>query len=239
MEVDSFDPKGKKFLAISAHPDDACFWAGGTLLKWVAEGAKGAVVICTNGDKGSNDEKLTSEDIKSIRSIEQAKIGKMLQLEETWFLDYPDAHLEVTQELKNKLVKIIRSYKPDIVLTFDPATIYSERFGFVNHPDHRATGQAALDCVYPMARDYLNFPEHLSEGLSPHCVRDLFLYNCDKPNYYIDVSNTLEEKFKLMDCHESQFDMTKIRPLLTERAELLGKQAGVKAAESFIYLHLD
>src|SRR3989304_2583526 len=150
MEIDTFDPKGKKFLAISAHPDDACYWAGGTMLKWVAEGARGAIVICTNGDKGSNDEKLTSEDIKQIRRGEQDRISKELKLEKTWFLDYPDAHLEVTQELKNKLVKIIRSYKPDVVFTFDPATIYSERFGFVNHPDHRAAGQAALDCVYPM-----------------------------------------------------------------------------------------
>lgn len=237
MEVDNFNPKGKKFLAIFAHPDDACFGAGGTILKWKKQGAKGAIVIATNGDKGSSDRSLTHAELSKLRHEEQLVASKFLGLEKTWFLDYPDAHLEVSQELKSKIVKIIREYQPDIVLTFDPSMLYSLRRGFINHPDHRAISQAAVDSVFPMARDFLTFPEHAESGLEPHKVTDLFLYNFDNPNYASDITDFIEEKIKLLKTHTSQINDETVAHIL-DWNKTNGKLIGTKYAEVFVHLSL-
>lgn len=235
MEKDNFNPKGKKFLAIFAHPDDACFGAGGTLVKWKKQGAKGAVVIATSGNKGSSDRRLTQEKLAKLRRREQLAASKFLGLEKTWFLDYPDAHLEVTQDLKSKLVRIIREYQPDLVLTFDPSLFYSLRRGFINHPDHRAIGQAAIDAIFPMARDFLTFPEHAQNGLEPHSVTDIFLYNFDNPNYISDITPFMEEKKKLIKKHKSQINEETLKFLL-DWSRKNGELIGVKYAEVFVHL---
>lgn len=238
MEIDNFDPKGKKFLAIFAHPDDACFGAGGTILKWKKQGAKGAIVIATNGDKGSSDRNLTHADLAKLRHKEQLSASEFLGLEKTWFLDYPDAHLEVSQELKSKLVKIIREYQPDIVLTFDPTMLYSLRRGFINHPDHRAIAQAAVDSVFPMARDFLTFPEHAQNGLQPHKVTDLFLYNFDNPNYAYDITEAIDQKIELLKKHESQINQDTTDHILDWNKKN-GELIGAKFAEVFLHLTIN
>lgn len=158
-------------------------------------------------------------------------------LEQTWFLDYPDAHLEVSQELKGKLVKIIREYRPDAVLTFDPTMVYSLRMQYINHPDHRAIGQSALDAVFPMARDFLTFPEHKEKhGLEPHKVNDVFLYNFDNANLYIDITETIEKKLAVLATHKSQIDMTSVEPFVRKWNGENGEKIGVKYAEAFIHI---
>ncbi len=232
----NFDPKGKKILAITAHADDADFACGGTMLKWLSQGAIGAIVIVTNGDKGTHDSKLTREQLATKRSEEQIKASQFIGLDHTWFLDYPDAHLEVTQELKDKLVKIIRGYKPDVVFTWDPTMVYSLKRNMVNHSDHRAVGEAVLDAVFPMARDFLTFPDHAKEGLSPHCVCDLFLFNFDNPNYYEDISDQIDNKLELLKRHESQIDPGKMRKILKEWNSEIGKNIDVDYAEPFVHI---
>lgn len=237
--LDSFDPSEKKILAISAHPDDADFAAGGTLLKWLASGAKGAIVICTNGNKGSHDRNLSQENLAELRKTEQLAASAFLGLEQTWFLDYPDAHLEVSQELKEKLVRIIRQYKPDAIFTWDPCMFYSLDRNMVNHPDHRAVGEAALDAAFPMARDFLTFPEHEKENLKPHCVSDIFLYNFDKANFFVDIEEVIENKLELLAKHESQVNEEKTRKVIEKFALQYGEKAGVKYAEGFVHLSMN
>lgn len=240
IQTDTFNPQGKKILFISAHPDDADFGAAGTALKWLNQGAKGAIVIATNGDKGSEDHSLTSEQLKQIRHAEQLAASKMLRLEETWFLDYPDAHLEIGQSLKEQLVKIIREYRPDIVFTFDPTMVYSLVRGTINHPDHRAIGQAALDAIFPMSRDILTFPHHKNEhGLEPHKVSDIFLYNFDKPTYFTDITELIDEKIEVIKTHKSQIDSSVISDRVREWNAIRGSMIGVKYAEAFVHIHLN
>lgn len=233
-----FDPREKKILVITAHPDDADFCAGGTLLKWMAAGAKGAIVIATNGDKGTHDQSLSSSELIDLRKNEQLEASKFIGFEKTWFLDYPDVHLEVTQELKEKLVKVIREYQPNIVFTWDPNLVYSLERNMVNHPDHRAIGLAALDACFPMARDFLTFPEHQKEGLNPHCVSDLFLFNFDNPNYCEDITGFVDKKMDLLDCHGSQINREKMEKVVRSWCGKVGEKLGTKYAESFIHISL-
>jgi LmbE family N-acetylglucosaminyl deacetylase len=235
LEINSFDPKGKKFLVITAHADDADFCAGGTMLKWLASGAKGAIVIATNGDKGTHNPKLTSSELADLRKEEQIAASKFLGFEYTWFLNYLDSHLEVTQELKSRLVKIIRKYKPDAILTWDPTMVYSLKREMVNHTDHRAIGQAALDAVYPLSRDHLTFPEHLKEeGLTSHFVSDLFLFNFENYNYLEETEQFIEKKIKLLKFHKSQIDKEKIAEFVKNWSSLFTAE-GLRFAESFVH----
>lgn len=231
-----FDPKGKKILAIAAHSDDTDFCCGGTLLKWLSQGARGAIVIVTNGDKGSHDSKLTREQLATKRYVEQQTASKYMGFEYTWFLEYPDAHLEVSQELKEKLVKIIRSYKPDIVFTWDPTMAYSLKRNMVNHPDHRAVGQATLDAIFPMARDFLTFPDHLNDGLEPHCVYDVFLFNFETPNFFVDISDQIDKKLTLLTRHESQVKPGQAKKNIQEWNQKVGRECDCEFAEGFVHL---
>lgn len=233
-----FNPKGKKFLAIFAHADDADYGCGGTFLKWLKMGAKGSIVIVTNGDKGTNDQTLTPIELAELRRQEQLAASKFLGLENTWFLDYPDAHLEIDQGLKKNLVKIIREYKPDVVFTWDPSMFYSLKRNFINHPDHRAVGQAALDAIFPMARDFLTFGELQNEGLTTHAVTDVFLYNFDKPNFLVDITPRVEDKLKLLSFHKSQIDIVAAEKSVRSWNRVLGKKIGVTYAEGFIHIDL-
>ena len=103
-------------------------------------------------------------------------------MRECVFLRYPDGYVEDTAELRGKIVREIRRLKPDLVVTWDPF-----RRGF-NHRDHRLTGQAALDAIYPLARNPLGYPEHLEEGLEVHRVNEVLLAGSDQADHWVDVS---------------------------------------------------
>lgn len=238
MAADDFNPKGKKLLAIFAHADDADYGCGGTFLKWLKMGSSGSIVIVTNGDKGTEDQTLTPIELATLRRKEQLSASKFLGLENTWFLDYPDAHLEVDQGLKKNLVKIIREYKPDAVFTWDPTMVYSMERNMINHPDHRAVGQAALDAIFPMARDFLTFAELGKEGLTVHKVKDVFLYNFDKPNFFVDISSEFENKMKLLSFHKSQINMEEAEKRVRGWNSELGKKIKAAYAEAFIHMSL-
>jgi LmbE family N-acetylglucosaminyl deacetylase len=233
-----FNPKGKKLLAIFAHADDADYGCGGTFLKWLKMGAKGSIVIVTNGDKGTHDQSLTPIELATLRREEQLAASKFLGLENTWFLDYPDAHLEIDQGLKKNLVKIIREYKPDVVFTWDPTMVYSLKRSMVNHPDHRAVGQATLDAIFPMARDFLTFGELREAGLTTHEVRDIFLYNFDKQDFFVDITAELADKLKLLSFHKSQINMNEAEKRVRNWNSENGKNIGADFAEGFVHINI-
>ena len=230
----------KVVLGVAAHPDDLDFGASASMAKFAAGGAKIYYLILTDGSKGSADRTITSEQLIKMRRSEQRAALKAVGGVDVTFLDYPDAALEVSQTLKRDIVREIRRRKPDVVVTMDPSVLYSEVRGFINHPDHRAAGQATIDAVFPLARDYLTFPELLSEDLEPHKVVTLLLTNFDKQNFYVDVSDTLNQKFAALQSHVSQIsDMDSVKKWVSEWAEKAGKQAGCKYAEGFMRLDLN
>lgn len=202
-EPDSWETS-QKVLVVLAHPDDPEFFCGGTTARWVKAGHKISYCVVTCGDKGSKDLSITSEELCAIRQREQRLAAKVLGVEEVIFLDYPDGYVIPDIKLRKDITRVIRTVRPDIMITCDPQTLYTQ-FGGLNHPDHRAAGQAALDAVFPAARDHLNFPElWIDENLEPHIVREVWVSGTLTPNTVLDVTDTWDIKIKALFEHKSQ-----------------------------------
>lgn len=237
MHFDQIKPK--IVLGVAAHPDDLDFSSSATMAKYAKAGAEIYYLLLTDGSKGTDDQNITSEQLVKIRQEEQRAALLSFGGKGITFLNYPDGALEITMDLKKQIVKEIRRLKPDIVITMDPSVIYSKTRGFVNHPDHRAAGQATLDAVFPLARDHLTFPDLYKQGLKPHKVKTLLLTNFDEQNYYEDITKTFDNKVQALKYHASQikdFEATKER--FYGMAKLSGQKAGYKLAEGFMRIDL-
>lgn len=231
----------KVILVVAAHPDDPEFGCGGTVAKYISEGATAYYLICTNGARGSRGNDIKSEKLINNRKKEQLAAAKVIGAKEVFFLDHSDGELEADLYLKEEIVKFIRKIKPDVVITHDPNWIYEvgEDFSFINHNDHRKTGTATLDAIYPLARDLSSFPEHMKLGLEPHKVLEILLISFSNSNFYIDISDFFEIKYQSILKHKSQVDEPKIIKIwLEKRLGELGKQAKCNYAEGFIRLIL-
>jgi len=239
--MDEIDFQEKIVLVVGAHPDDNEFGAGATVAKAARQEAKVIYLIATTGQRGSSDQAMTPERLSGIRKKEQEEAAKFLGVREVHFLDYVDGELIPDIRLKEQVVIYIRRYTPDIVSTMDPSFFYFKDFGFVNHSDHRAIGEATLDACYPLARDLLSFPEHVKTGLQPHKVKELLLHSFvpENANFYMDVTDTFDTKIKALSLHQSQVpDIRQLAKRMRDRAEAAGKLAGCKYAEAFVRLHL-
>ena len=239
--MEQIEFQGKIVLVIGAHPDDNDFGAGATVAKAAAQGSEVHYLIATTGQRGSSDENMTGDRLSDIRKKEQEEAARALGVRAVHFLDYVDGELVPDLRLKEQVVISIRRIRPDIVFTMDPSFFYYKNYGFVNHSDHRAIGEATLDACYPLARDLLSFPEHAKAGLKPHKVKELLLHSFvpENANFYVDVTETFDLKIKALSLHKSQVsDVEGIRKRMMERAEALGKLAGCKYAEGFVRLRL-
>ena len=181
-------PKTAQILVVAPHPDDAEFGAAGTIARWAREGKSIVYIVCTSGDKGTSDPKMTPAKLAKIREKEQRAAAKVLGVKKVVFLRYPDQGLEDTPGFRKDIVRAIRQFKPDIVATCDPYRRY------ISHRDHRIGGQVTLDAVYPTARDLLAFPDLVEKGLMPHKVKEVFLWGAAEPNYHSDITATFELK---------------------------------------------
>jgi LmbE family N-acetylglucosaminyl deacetylase len=239
--MDEIDFQGKIVLVVGAHPDDNDFGAGATLAKAARRGAKVIYLIATTGQRGSSDEAMTPERLSGTRRKEQEEAAKALGVREVHFLDYVDGEVIPDLRLKEQVVISIRRHRPEIVFTMDPSFFYFKNFGFVNHSDHRAIGEATLDACYPLARDLLSFPQHVKAGLQPHKVKELLLHSFapENANFYVDVTDTFDTKIKALSLHHSQVsNIQQLEKRMRDRAEAAGKLAGCKYAEAFVRLHL-
>ncbi len=227
---------GGPVMAIFAHPDDPEFVAGGTLARWAAAGRQLIYVIITDGSKGSSDPTITTAALIETRQREQRDAALALGCENVVFLPYEDAMLEPTIAVRRDLVREIRRYRPEIVVCFDP-TVFWVGDSYIQHPDHRASGEAALAAIFPAARDRLTFPELLVEGLAPHNVDDIYLASPADPNCWIDISDTIERKTAAMAQHRSQVgDPEATARLLRAFAREAGGARELGYAEAFRFI---
>jgi LmbE family N-acetylglucosaminyl deacetylase len=228
----------ERVLFISAHPDDPDFGAGGTTALWVRSGAKVVYVIVTDGAKGSNDPELTGEQLARIRQDEQRAAAQRLGVSVVVFLGYPDGEVYNTPKLRCDLVRQVRLHRPDIVVTHDPTARFIGN-SWINHPDHRAVGDAALDAVFPLARGRLNFPEHEREGLNPHKVLNVLMTPTNEPNEWLDISATLDVKIAALWEHRSQIgDPQVLEKRIRQRAQDYAEDTTFAFAERFRRLTL-
>lgn len=186
-----------------AHPDDPEFFCGGTIALWCAGGAEVTYLILTNGNKGSDDPGITPEKLAAIRREEQQAAANVLGVKRVLFFDEPDGELQSTLTLRQRVVAEIRRYQPEAIIAPDPTRYFSPGI-YINHADHRAAGEVAIDAVFPAARNRMYHPELLFEGLEPHFVKEVHLSGSVQPNRWVDISSVFETKLKAIRCHISQ-----------------------------------
>lgn len=238
--VDKVDSKQEPapprcLLTINAHPDDQEFTIGGTLAKWAQLGTQIVCVCITSGDAGSNERTeatMTKQKLSAIREDEQRNACTVLGVQETVFLHYADGTLQPTLDLRRDLTRLIRKYKPDAVICGDPTARF---FGnsYMNHPDHRAAGDAACDAVFPSAGTRFIFAELLAEGYEPHAVSRVFLHGSEKSDVWVDIRDTLEIKVRALKQHVSQLGDWEPLEMMKEWAHDEGKDHGVEFAEAY------
>jgi LmbE family N-acetylglucosaminyl deacetylase len=223
----------ERIMVVAAHPDDAEFGCGGTVAKWVREGSTAFYLICTNGEKGNDEGSVTVEELIAIRDREQREAAKVIGVSEVVILPRPDGELFYNYEFRGDVVRYIRKWKPDAIFTHDPTVIINAN-GFINHADHRATGEATVDAVYPFSRSVLQYPDQIKEGLEPHTVYDVYLWGATPPNFWVDVSDTVDCKAQALKCHGSQFsEPERVMEFARERLRRAGEEHGVEYAETF------
>ena len=222
--------KIERALVVTAHPDDSEFGAAGTIAKLVREGCEVSYVVVTNGNKGSGDRSMTQARLAKIREEEQRNAARTLGVERVQFLGYDDGEIEDTRELRREVSREMRRLRPDLVICQNPNRTYN--LG-ASHRDHRIVGGAALDCVYPLARDHMAFPELLPE-FEPHKVREVYVMQWESPQLVVDIGDVFDLKLKALACHQSQFaDFVALEKRIRERAAELGKPKGYAYAEAF------
>ena len=222
-------------MVVHAHPDDQEFSTAGTLARWSKAGCEVISVIITSGESGSNlvdkDERYKPE-LAMLREAEQLSANAILGISETIFLHYPDGILQPNLDLRRDLTRLIRKYKPVVMITGDP-TVRFYGNEYMNHPDHRIAADVCCDAVFPSAGTRLIFPELLSEGYEPHNVSYVYMHGSEKNNLFIDISNTLELKIKALQQHKSQITKSDAKKTVMDWAIETGKLGGMKYAECY------
>ncbi len=232
------DGPGQSIMVIMAHPDDAEFTLAGTIARWTGEGRTVTYVLCTSGDKGTSDPAIAPARLAITRQEEQRAACAVLGVKEVVFLGYPDGLLKADMILKRDIARQIRRIKPDAVVCQDPTRRWHGNW-YLNHPDHRAAGDAALDAVYPLARDYHTLPELAQEGFMPHKVRHVYISpDPHEIDVWFDITGTIDKKIEALKCHKSQVNGDEVKKFVLPWAERTAGDHGMKYAEAFKYLKL-
>ena len=228
-----------RFMVIVGHPDDADFGPAGAAAVWIDAGAEGWLVCCTSGDAGGEDPNLDPIDLARAREEEQRRAAAIVGYAGVTFLHQPDGSLANDLPLREMLVKEIRTFKPDAVFCGDPEVVVHVGGG-INHTDHRAAALAAVDAVFPAARNPMAFPWLAKGGLPAHRVRRIYMMWSNQPNVWIDVATAVDRKIEALRCHASQIHdseavFNRVRGRLAEQ----GAQIGVDAAEAYRLVVID
>jgi LmbE family N-acetylglucosaminyl deacetylase len=229
-------------LVVAAHPDDPDFGVAGTAARLVRDGHVVHYLVLTSGEAGGEDPTQSADELMRIREAEQHASGLILGLTSVQFLRFPDGELQPTLELRKAIVRVMRQLEADVVMCQDPRSLVDDDSTYLNHPDHRAAGQAALDAAFPAAGNPRAFPDlFFAEGLKAHKVKEVWLYftGGEHVNHFMDITETLEQKIAALAAHDSQIGEWArsggMRTLITNWAADAATRhnLGFKYAESF------
>lgn len=232
---DNYTPE--RVLVITAHPDDIEFNCAGTVARWVRQGAVVRYVLCTSGQAGIKNPPLSLDEVGAIREREQIAAARKVGVEEVKFLGYQDGILQNTLDLRRKLVRQVRQFRPEVVIiTSNPTRYFSASDDYINHPDHRAAAAAALDAVFPAAGMPLVFQEFEGERLTAHETRKVYVIEHDAPNTRVDITDTIDLKIAALREHASQVkEMGRwdFEAYVRKRATDIADGTGVAYAEGY------
>ncbi len=237
--VPAHDWRPDRFMVIAAHPDDADFGPAATAARWIDSGSVGWLVCCTSGDQGGEDPEADPIILAALREREQMAAAAIVGYAGVSFLHQPDGALVNDLVLREMLVREIRTFRPDAVLAQDPDVVIYPGGG-INHTDHRAAGLAAIDAVYPAARNPMAFPALARAGLAAHRVRRLYLFWTTVPTAWVDVTATIGRKVDALRAHASQIHEPEgLATRIAEWAAEDGARIGTAAAEDFRVVVID
>ena len=197
------DDQVERILIVTAHPDDVDFGTSASVATWTAKGIDVTYCIVTDGDAGGFDPAVPRSEIPRIRREEQTAAAKVCGVDDVRFLGYKDGELTVTHELRRDISRVIRQVKPQRMVIQSPERNW-ERI-YASHPDHLAAGDAAIQAVYPDARNPYAHPSLLrDEKLEAWTVGEVWIGGGPAPNHYVDVTDTIDYKLAALAAHESQ-----------------------------------
>lgn len=220
-------------MAIVAHPDDIEFSCAGTLARWAQAGARVSYVLCTSGDVGIDTPGMTRERAAEIREAEQKEAAAIAGASEVVFLREPDGMLEATLDLRRRLVREIRRFRPEVVIVGDPTIVWAGS-DYINHPDHRAAATAAIDAIFPAAGQPNLFEEIALEGYQAHKPRKVYVTIWDeKAEIYVNIESTIDVKIAALKAHVSQMRDWDPQDMIKEWAAASAKGKEMSYAEGF------
>lgn len=226
-------------MAIVAHPDDIEFSSVGTLARWAKAGARISYVLCTSGDVGIASPGMTRARAAEIREAEAREAARIAGATEIIFLGEPDGMLQPTMELRKKLVREIRRFKPEVIMTGDPTVVFAGA-DYINHPDHRAAALAALEATFPAAGQPNLFEELAEEGLTAHKPRKVYVNVwSDHADVYVSIDETIETKIEALRAHKSQMGDWDPGPQVREWAASSAKGKEMLYAEAYRVVTLE
>ncbi len=230
MQANFYVPESA--LVIQAHPDDIEFGCAGTVARWVQAGARVGYVLCTSGDVGIDEPGMTRERATQIREAETLAAGEIAGVKDVVFLREPDGMLEATMLLRKKLVREIRRFRPEVVVTGDPTVVWAGD-DYINHPDHRAAALAAVDATFPAAGQPNLFEELAAEGLKAHKPRKVFVTAWDAGSYWVNIESTIDLKIAALRAHKSQMKDHDPEPMIRQWAGEAARGKEMAYAEGF------
>ena len=219
-------------MAIHAHPDDIEFTCVGTLARWAKLGSHIIYVLCTSGDVGIDEPGMTREKATLIREAESLAAAQIAGVHDVVFLREPDGLLQPTLELRKRIVREIRRYKPEVIMTGDPTIVWSGS-DYINHPDHRAAAMAALDATFPAAGQPNLFEDLEQEGLKAHKVRKVYAHVWEKADVYVNIEETIDIKVSALRAHKSQLKDWDPEAMIKEWASDTAKGKEMQYAEGY------
>jgi LmbE family N-acetylglucosaminyl deacetylase len=221
-----------RILVVSAHPDDIEFGAAGSVARWTDEGAEVTYCIVTDGSTGTSDPELAGSKLAEIRREESIRAAKAVGVDNVIFLGYRDGYVEYTLDLRRDIAREFRRARPHRLLAMDPTPIAGG--WFVNHPDHRAVGQATLDVTVTAGTTPGHFPELLDEGFEPwRGLQEIYVTGPGERDFAVDISSTIDRKIDALKSHVSQVGESDIGAWIRQWTSENGKKHGYDHAEMF------
>ena len=219
-------------LVVSAHPDDIEFTCAGSVARWTDEGAHVTYVIVTDGSTGTVDTGLMGAGLAEIRREESIRAAKVVGVDDVVFLGYRDGYVEPTLDLRRDLAREFRKARPDRFVVMDPQTLPGG--WFVNHPDHRAIGQASLDITVTAGTTPGHFPELLDEGLEPwRGLKEIYVGGPSGGELAVEITATIDRKIEALQCHVSQVGEWDVETMVRNWTKENAKEHGFDHAELF------
>jgi LmbE family N-acetylglucosaminyl deacetylase len=223
-------------MVVAPHPHDAEYAIAGKVAQWKREGQETVFVVCTSGEKGTSDPSKHPGELAKIREEEQMASARLLGVSKLVLLRHPDLGLEETPEFRHEILRLILTYRPEIVVTCDP--LYRTR---LSNPDHRVTGRVVLDAVWPYALAPNSYRNLMDEGLQLHKVKEVWLFQTEEPNLHFDISDVFDIKMAACACHKSTVGdpMTEqFAAQITERATMAARGQNYKLGEAFLRMEV-